>query len=86
MAVTIDHGGDAPAYRQLADVLRAQITRGEMEMDRPIPSVEDLGERYGLDPEDVRRAIQVLRDEGLLYTLEGTGDFVSSRAEETGGG
>ncbi|MFF0306549.1 GntR family transcriptional regulator [Streptosporangium sp. NPDC004379] len=84
--MTIDNGGDDPAYRRLADVLRTQITRGEMEMDRPIPSVEALGERYGLTPEDVRRAVQVLRDEGLLYTLEGTGDFVSSRAEETGGG
>ncbi|MEU9835363.1 GntR family transcriptional regulator [Streptosporangium sp. NPDC048047] len=84
--MTIDSGGDDPAYRRLADVLRTQITRGEMEMDRPIPSAEALGERYGLTPEDVRRAVQVLRDEGLLYTLEGTGDFVSSRAEETGGG
>lgn len=86
MAVTIDHDGDMPVHRQLANILREQIMRGEIELDRPIPSEPSLQRQYGLERESVRRAVQVLRDEGLLYTLEGQGDYVSSRAEETGGG
>ncbi|MFD0888973.1 winged helix-turn-helix domain-containing protein [Streptosporangium algeriense] len=81
-----DPGDPVPAHLRLADALRARITSGELQLDRPLPSEESLQRSYDLDPGSVRRAIQVLSDEGLLYTVEGGGVYVSSRAEETGGG
>ncbi len=86
MATTIDPHGAVPVHTQLADILRGQITRGEIELDSPLPSESSLQQRYGLEADSVRRAIQILSDEGLVYTLEGQGAYVSSRAEETGGG
>jgi GntR family transcriptional regulator len=86
VAVTIDHDAPVPVYRQLANILREQITRGEIELDRPIPSESSLQQQYGLGRDSVRRAIEVLRDEGLVYTVPHRGTYVSSRAEETGGG
>ncbi|WP_256862984.1 hypothetical protein [Microbispora sp. GKU 823] len=41
---------------------------------------------HGFAAEDVRRAVEVLSGEGLVYTIEGQGAYVSTRAEETGGG
>jgi len=78
-------GAEAP-HRRLAAVLREQILSGRIEPDRPLPSEEILQREHGLGPEEVRRAIQLLSDEGLVYTIAGQGAFVSSRAEETGGG
>ncbi|MFF5206460.1 GntR family transcriptional regulator [Streptosporangium sp. NPDC000396] len=86
MIMTIDHDGAVPVHQQLANILRERIVRGEIELDCPIPSDSSLRRQYGLDLDSVHRAVQVLRDEGLLYTLEGQGDYVSSRAAETGGG
>ncbi|WP_218004584.1 winged helix-turn-helix domain-containing protein [Microtetraspora niveoalba] len=86
MATRIQHEGPEPVYRQLAGILRDEILSGRIEPDRPLPTEADLRQRYGVPPEDVRRAIQELSDEGLVYILPGEGAYVSSRAEETGGG
>ncbi|MCT9934258.1 winged helix-turn-helix domain-containing protein [Planotetraspora sp. A-T 1434] len=86
MTATIDHGSPVPVHQQLASILRERILRGQIEPDQPIPSESDLQERYGLPRQAVRRAVQVLRDEGLVYTIAHRGSYVSSRAEETGGG
>ncbi|MGI5487910.1 GntR family transcriptional regulator [Microtetraspora malaysiensis] len=86
MATRIEHEGPVPVHRQLAGILRDEILSGRIEPDRPLPSEASLCERYGVRPEDVRGAIQELSDEGLVYVLAGEGAYVSSRAEETGGG
>jgi GntR family transcriptional regulator len=75
-----------PAYRRLAGILREEILNGRIEPDRPLPSEDTIERRYGIGPEDARRAIDVLSGEGLVYIVEGQGAYVSTRAEETGGG
>ncbi|GLW25886.1 winged helix-turn-helix domain-containing protein [Microbispora triticiradicis] len=86
MAVTDDSGEPVPAYRRLAAMLREEIVHGRIEPDRPLPSEERLVREHGFSPDDVRRAVGVLSGEGLVYTIEGQGAYVSTRAEETGGG
>ncbi len=86
MAVTRDPEEPVPAYRRLAAMLREEIVHGRIEPDRPLPSEERLLREHGFAPEDVRRAVEVLSGEGLVYTVEGQGAYVSTRAEETGGG
>jgi DNA-binding GntR family transcriptional regulator len=86
VAATIDPTGPVPVHRQLANILRDQILSGRIEPDCPLPSEASLRQEYDLRPEDVRRAIELLSDEGLVYTIAGGGVYVSSRAEETGGG
>ncbi|MEU8277097.1 winged helix-turn-helix domain-containing protein [Microbispora bryophytorum] len=86
MAVTNDPEEPIPAYRRLAAMLREEIVHGRIEPDRPLPSEERLTREHGFAPEDVRRAVEMLGGEGLVYTVEGRGAYVSTRAEETGGG
>ena len=86
MAVSDDPEEPVPAYRRLAAMLREEIARGRIEPDRPLPSEKMLVREHGFTHEDVRRAVEVLGDEGLVYTIEGQGAYVSTRAEETGGG
>ncbi|WP_432920365.1 winged helix-turn-helix domain-containing protein [Microbispora sp. CA-135349] len=86
MAVTSDSDEPVPAYRRLAAMLREEIVRGRIEPDRPLPPEERLVREHGFAPDDVRRAVEVLSGEGLVYVVEGQGAYVSTRAEETGGG
>lgn len=65
-----------PAYRQLADILRAQIERGDY--DVKIPSEPTLTQRYGVARGTVRKAIAVLQDEGLVITVPGRGTFLAT--------
>jgi GntR family transcriptional regulator len=72
----IDLRSTVPAYRQLADILTAQIASGELQSDSPVPSETTLVQQYGLARGTVRRAIEVLRDAGLVVTVQGRGTYV----------
>jgi DNA-binding GntR family transcriptional regulator len=75
----IDEHSKVPAYQQLADQLRQGITSGEYGPRQAIPSLKQLQQRTGLAMGTIQHAIQVLEDEGLVYTVSGRGTFVSPK-------
>lgn len=75
----IDHEGPIPVYQQLANILRAQIAAGTLPPGRPIPSERTLVQTYGVAVGTIKKAIQLLRDEGLVYTVIGRGVYVASQ-------
>jgi GntR family transcriptional regulator len=72
----IDHEGRIPKYVQLAAILRGQIERGEFPPDRPIPAKKALQQTYGVSQGTAERAVDLLRQEGLVETSSGRGVFV----------
>ncbi|MGN9791246.1 GntR family transcriptional regulator [Streptomyces sp. OZ13] len=77
----IDHGAPLTPYRQLAEILRARIARGDWAPGRAIASETQLVQQYGLARSTVRRSIALLVDEGLLFTVPQRGTFVAERGE-----
>jgi DNA-binding GntR family transcriptional regulator len=78
--IEIDQHSKIPAYRQLADQLRAAIAAGEYGPRELIPSLTQLRQETGLAKGTVQHAIDVLVAEGLVYTVSGRGTFVSPQA------
>ena len=74
--VRVDHGLPEPAYRQLAAILRAQIAEGQWRPG-PLPSVKQLQQEHDVGRDTVLRAIDLLRDEGLVFTVSRRGTYVS---------
>ena len=62
---------------QLAGLLREQI-RAE-EIGPRVPSIMELAEETGLSAATVKRALGLLRDEGLIFSVPGRGMFVTER-------
>lgn len=79
MEIEIDPHSKTPAYRQLADQLRAAIAAGEYEPRQQIPSLNQLQQQTGLARGTIEHAIKVLEDDSLVYTVSGRGTFVSPR-------
>jgi DNA-binding GntR family transcriptional regulator len=77
--VEIDHESARPVYLQLADILRAMISSGEIPPDRPLPSVKQLQQSYGVAQGTAERAVRILRDERLVHTVIGKGVYVVGR-------
>jgi GntR family transcriptional regulator len=77
--VTVDHRAPEPAYQQLSSILRAKIAEGEWRTG-PLPSVKQLQQEYGVGRDTVLRAIDVLRAEGLVFTVPRRGSYVSPDA------
>jgi DNA-binding GntR family transcriptional regulator len=73
--ITPDREG--AAYRQLASVLRDRIRGGALLPGKRMPSEKDLQDEFGLARETVRRALAVLRTEGLIEVRHGHGTFVA---------
>ncbi|WP_236718564.1 winged helix-turn-helix domain-containing protein [Actinoplanes sp. TFC3] len=73
--ITPDREG--AAYRQLAGMLRDRIRGGELPPGQRMPSEKDLHDEFGLARETVRRALAVLRAEGLVEVRHGHGTFVA---------
>lgn len=77
----IDHGAPLTPYRQLAEILRARIQRGDWKAGRAIASEAQLVQQYGLARTTVRRAIAVLVDEGTVFTVPQRGTYVAVPSE-----
>ena len=65
-----------PPYQQIADQLRAKIKSGEITDQLPSlwKLMDDITPRPGYNT--VRKAIDVLKKEGLVETATGRGTFV----------
>ena len=70
----IDDNLPAAPYRQLAGILRDRIASGEIA--GRMPSEKTLTQEYGVAQGTVRRALDLLREEGVIVTLQGVGSFV----------
>jgi DNA-binding GntR family transcriptional regulator len=73
----LDRDGNVPAYLQLAQLLRQAITAGRIRPGVMLPSQNELSAGYGVSVETARRAVQVLREEGLVVTRRGAGSFAA---------
>jgi GntR family transcriptional regulator len=65
-----------PQYRQLADLIREAIDRGEYAPGSPLPSEDELARRYDVSRPTVNRAMSILRSEGLIRVERGRGTIV----------
>ncbi|MFJ4619688.1 GntR family transcriptional regulator [Streptomyces sp. NPDC088812] len=72
-----------PPYQHAADELRRDILQGRIKPGEQMPAIRELQERFGVANMTIRSALNVLRDEGLVYTIHGRGSFV---ADHDGGG
>uniref|UniRef100_UPI003B2202D1 GntR family transcriptional regulator n=1 Tax=Micromonospora carbonacea TaxID=47853 RepID=UPI003B2202D1 len=63
-------------FRGIAEQLRTQIERGFYAPGTRIPTEFDLAEQFGVSRETVRRALALLKTEGLLGTARSKGTYV----------
>ncbi|WP_158853079.1 GntR family transcriptional regulator [Saccharothrix deserti] len=71
--------GDASArvgYREIADELRQEIDSGQLKPGAKVPGENDLMAKYGVEQPTARRALDVLKNEGLVVAKRGSGTFV----------
>jgi GntR family transcriptional regulator len=68
-------------YQRIVKDLRDGVLTGRLEPDRQLPSENELAAEYGVSRPTVRRALAVLRSEGLIVTRQGSGIFVRPRGQ-----
>jgi GntR family transcriptional regulator len=72
-------GRDADlAYMRVAEDIAARIASGELKPGARLRAERDLAEHYEVSYGTLRRAMEVLRERGLITTVHGRGTFVSA--------
>lgn len=70
---------DPPAYRLIAEKLRAKIESGELKGGAKLPTELELREEYNASRNTVRDAVDSLVNKGLVEKIQGRGTFVRRR-------
>jgi DNA-binding GntR family transcriptional regulator len=65
-----------PPYKQVAADIRHRIDSGEI--TRTVPGITRLMQEYGVARTTARKALLLLRDEGVIRIVPSWGSFVSS--------
>ncbi len=81
--VKIDPDSPQHPYVQLAGMLRARINARDL--GPRMPSIMELAGETGLSAATVKRALVMLVEEGLIYTVKGRGTFVTPESERPAG-
>lgn len=63
-------------YVRVANEVEAEIRSGRLPSGARLPNERDMAAQYGVAPGTARRAVQELRDRGLVVTLPNKGTFV----------
>ncbi|MCX4640836.1 GntR family transcriptional regulator [Streptomyces platensis] len=74
-----------PPYQQAADEIRGDIEAGRLKPGQQLPSHRELQERFNIANMTARSALRVLREEGLIYTVQGRGSYVADKPGEHSG-
>jgi hypothetical protein len=74
-------GQDDLVYVRVANDISARISSGELSAGTRLRAERDLATHYGVSYGTVRRAMQQLREEGLIVTIHGRGTFVKDPAQ-----
>ena len=65
-------------YRAIADELRGRVKAGEPGPGRLLPSESELSRAHAVSRVTVRKALELLREEGLIDARQGFGWFVAA--------
>lgn len=66
-----------PRFLQIADEIRASVENKTLKVHDILPSERILSEQYGVSRMTARRAMEALETEGLVYSADRRGRFVS---------
>ncbi len=71
-----DHG--TPICPQICEQMCVRIARGSLEPNSKLMSVRELAVKLGVNPNTVQRSFEQLEQQGVLYSIPGTGWYVSA--------
>lgn len=78
----LERKSGVPLYYQIQQRLMHQIHSGEYRPGQPLPSLQEIAARLGVSQMTARQAIRALCDQGLMYSKQGKGTFVSAFKHE----
>lgn len=68
---------DRPIFLQIAEIIKADIVSGKIEVGQRLKSVREFSAEFGANPNTVQKALAELENNGLIFTDRTNGKFVA---------
>lgn len=65
-----------PVCPQICEMLCVSVASGSYGPQERLPSVREIATGLGVNPNTVQRALETLEEQGLLYSVRGSGWYV----------
>lgn len=75
--IILDYQDRRPIYEQITEKFRTLIYQGALPAGSRLPSVRQLAMELSINPNTIQRAYMTLEQEGLIYPVNGKGNFVA---------
>ena len=69
---------DRPLYLRLYNKILENIENKKYNINYKLPSENTFASEFNVNRHTVRQALQLLKDEGFIYTLKGKGNYISN--------
>jgi DNA-binding GntR family transcriptional regulator len=76
----INRDRPVPPYLQLAAIIRGQVASGELARGSRLPPILTMASQYDVSVPTVRKALNLLKSEGLVVGVGGYGTFIAEDA------
>lgn len=74
---TVRNESAQPLYAQIKEIIKQRILDGEYAIHERLPSESEMMKVFGVSRITVRQALRDLHSEGLVFSVQGKGTFVS---------
>lgn len=75
--VKLNTQSDMPLYKQISQILRERISKGEWKVHDKIPPEPELCKEFDVSRITIRLALDELCHEGIIFRRQGKGTFIS---------
>lgn len=77
----LDRQSRVPIYEQLAEGYKTLIAGGVLAANELLPSQECMARELSLNPHTIRKALEILEEEGYIYSVDKGENYVSMRGK-----
>jgi len=82
MNIQISENSNVPIYEQIEKQLKELIIERKVQDNEPLPSIRGLAKELQISVITTKRAYEELEKQGLVYSVQGKGFFVSPKKVE----
>ncbi len=82
MKIIINNASMVPIYEQIMGQIKNMIVKGELQENDVLPSVRTLSRELNISALTVKKAYDILEEEGFTVTVHGKGTYVAAANRE----
>lgn len=79
--INLDFQSRIPIYEQIVNNIEKYVAVGILREKSQIPSIRELANNLGINPNTVKKAYDILENKGVIMTISTKGTFISNNTK-----